>query len=101
IISQRTISRILKKAGLFTRIACAKPFISKKTKDEYHELAEAHLDWTTEDWKTFFVLLSISMEVLQVRPIVEYLVIMQFPSFKINIPIVTKYFNMMVPRSTG
>jgi transposase len=51
VISQRTISRTLKKANLFARVARAKPFINAKTKKERQEWAEMHLTWTTKDWK--------------------------------------------------
>ena len=46
-----TVSRRLHDVGLFGRIGVKKPFISEKNRKARLEFANAHKDWTIEDWQ--------------------------------------------------
>ncbi len=50
-ISRFTVSRELHKAGMKSGTKKKKPFISEKNKKTRLQFAQAHKDWTVEDWK--------------------------------------------------
>ena len=49
-VSERMIKKELEKKGYNRHLAIEKPIISPKIKRERKECAEAHIDWTTEQW---------------------------------------------------
>lgn len=50
-ISVTTVKRRLGKAGLHGRVAVRKPLLRKKNKQKRYAWAQAHKNWTVEDWK--------------------------------------------------
>lgn len=50
-VSIKTIRRALKKAGMKPVVKKKRPFLSQKHRRARLEFAEAHKDWTLEDWK--------------------------------------------------
>ncbi|KAG0432366.1 hypothetical protein HPB47_020946 [Ixodes persulcatus] len=49
-VSLRTIRRRLHDAGLRSRIACQKPLLTSRHKEQRLAFAEAHRDWDASDW---------------------------------------------------
>lgn len=49
-VSVDTVKRILRKASLFGRIACRKPFLNKKHKQKRLQWCREKLRWTVVDW---------------------------------------------------
>lgn len=49
-VSLRTIRRRLHDAGLRSRIACQKPLLTSRHKEQRVAFAEAHRDWDASDW---------------------------------------------------
>ncbi len=50
-ISERTTRRILKRMGYSSRRPHWVPLLSAKKKKRRLQFAQAHQNWTTEDWK--------------------------------------------------
>ncbi|MBW0519219.1 hypothetical protein O181_058934 [Austropuccinia psidii MF-1] len=59
-VSLQTVQRVLNKEGIFSRIAVFKPHFDKQL-----AFAQAHIDWSLEDWKKGILTDKRSFELLK------------------------------------